>query len=155
MATTPQLKFYKGQTNKETFYNLLPDQNVSGELTEVVNPYNMIHSVNLMFDNYSELSAYDSNVIVSDGKLKLSSGTEGTATSKLHAQSIDITQIHLLVIGEQYGNCIFKVSTDGGATYETVKVNQLVNILTGRNIVIQIRLVGATSEIDSLALLLK
>ena len=34
----PQLKFYKGQTNGKTFYNLLPAFNVSGELQEVSNP---------------------------------------------------------------------------------------------------------------------
>ncbi len=124
----------------------------------LTNRYGMSGSINLTFGDYSELSTYDSNVQVLDGKLSLSSGAEGTATTTTRSTSKNITQVELRVTGTNFTTASFQISTDSGTTYESLVVglNNLTNIQTeGSDIILKINLNSSTTEIDSLTLLYK
>jgi len=142
---------------KKTLPGLFKDR-IAKELalTEVKNPYQMEFSLNLKFDSEDELSSKDANLSLSDGKLIVSSGAEGTATTPSFVQSKDINQIHLKVVGIKYESSLFKISTDGGDVFQNITPGELVNLNTpGANIVLQIKIQSADTELDSVALLMK
>jgi hypothetical protein len=155
-------KFYEGKTEvyiekKKVIPNLFKDRiNKEQALETITNPYRMTDSWNFTFDDFTQLSSWDTNVSVSDSNLFLSSGTEGTATTVSKNTSSSVTQVHLVVKGESLSNVVFQLSTDGGTTFEDLVQNGLTNLTnSGTGLVLKIKIRGANVVLDGLALLYK
>ena len=143
-------------TKKRDVANLFRDRMVKDlENETIINPYEMTDSINLTFDNFNDLGAYDDNIAISEGKLILSSGTTGTVTTRIFRQLSNITQVQLKIVGGNLPGTVYKVSTDGGQTLETITPDSLFDVTPGINVLIKIFINSATTEIDSLALLMK
>jgi len=122
----------------------------------ITNPYRMTKSINLKFDSETELASKDSNVQLTGGKISLSSGTQGRFTSVTHTFSSDITECHLRVVGSDISSTDFELSTDSGTTYEDLVLEgRKVLNNQGSSVVLRVTIQSATTEIDSIALLLK
>jgi len=137
---------------------VIRDQSLKDIANEtIINPYEMTKSINFTFDDFSKLSGWDTNIKIVDGKIKLSSGTTGTFTSKIFTQDSNITQIHLLVAGEQTSEAVFRISTDGTTqTLEGITPNTLHTLSNiGKDILLKVYLNSANTEIDSIGVLLK
>lgn len=146
--------FYKSKS----IAGVIRDQSLKDIANEtIVNPYEMTKSINFTFDDFSKLSAWDTNIEIIDGKIKLSSGTVGTFTSKIFTQVANITQVHLLIVGEKTTEAVFKISTDGTTqTLEEVKPNTLHTLTNpGKDILLKVYLNSASTEIDSIGVLIK
>jgi hypothetical protein len=140
----------KERTNKQLFKKRIENEMNSQTVT---NPYSMLGSINMVFNDYTELSAQDSNVIVLGGKITLDSGTQGTFTSVTTVLPSNITQIQLRAVGSDLLSNNYYVSVDGGNSYQEVFLETLTNLSsTGKNIIIRVILQSASTEIDSLAL---
>lgn len=122
---------------------------------KIINPYKMTSSINMVFNDFSELSAWDSNIEVSSGNLLLSTGSAGVATSKTYTFDSDITQVHPLVVGEKLTSLIVRVSTNGGTTFEDVTIGSLSNVTAGQQVVLRVFINDADTQVDSIALLVK
>jgi hypothetical protein len=124
-------------------------------LQDITNPYNMQNSFNVSFADSSQIQAKDSNVSVSNGALKLSSGTQGSFTVLNNAAS-SVSQLQLVVAGSSISFNIYQISTDGGSNYQQI-YKDLLTVLTspGTNILLKTTLNSASTEMDSLAILYK
>ena len=143
-------------TKKRDVANLFRDRMIKDMANEtIINPYEMTKSINFSFDDLSKFSSFDSNVNIAESKLILTSGTTGVATSNTFTQDSNITQVHLIVSGSKIDNAVFKVSTEGGDNLKTISPDKLIDVTSGKNIVIKIQLNNADSELDALALLIK
>lgn len=124
----------------------------------IKNPFNMENSINLKFDDYSELSSYDSNIIISNGKIKLSSGAQGVFTSNSTTATNGITEAHLVAVADNF-NFDTEISTDGGTTYEDLSINNRTVLSNpgaqGANINIKVTIQASNCEIDSIGVLYK
>ena len=124
-------------------------------LQTITNPFKMIESLNLTFDSDDELVTKDSNVGLSEGKIKLTSGVEGTFIAN-KTFSTTITKIHLLVIGSDLIGTKYEISSDGGSTYQTVSSDSEITLTdSGTSLQLRVTFNSANTEIDSLALLAK
>ncbi len=142
-------------TNEENLPRALRELSL-GDLAnaEIINPYEMINSINLTFDDFNDLSAWDSNIGIVDGKIKLLSGTVGDFTTKPFSQEANITQVQILLNAEQNSATTYKISTDGGTTLRTITLG-LNTVTAGNNIVLKVFINSSSAEIDSIALLIK
>jgi hypothetical protein len=142
---------HKERKSKQLMKKRIDKENM---LQSITNPYGMTDSFNFTFDDNSNIASKDSNVNISNGVINLASGTQGTFTSTTLIASGNITEIHLKSIGTNITTSNFRVSTNGGATYQDL-------ILEGRivlnnpsaQIILKVTLQSATAELDSLALL--
>lgn len=121
---------------------------------DIINPYEMSKSINFTFDDGDLISSQDSNVVITEGRIKLSSGTTGEFISNIFQNNI-ITDCHLKVVGQQNTNTVYKVSTDGGENYSVVIPETLTALTPGKDIILKTQLNSASAEIDSIALLIK
>ena len=120
----------------------------------ITNPYKMKKSWNFKFDNFGELSTWDTNVSISEGKIKLSSGSQGVFTSLTNRQAADVTEIHLLVVGSNIVGTNFQLSTEGGSDLETITPNERKTLTNpGKDLVLRVTLQSANTEIDSIGVL--
>ena len=121
----------------------------------ITNPFNMDYSYNFTFDDLSKVDETESiNITVSNGKLKVKSGSSGTMISLTKTTPVTVTSVHLLVVGEVLGNTKFYISADNGVNYQEVTVNTLTNLTnTGNQLKLKIELNSSTTEIDSAAIL--
>lgn len=118
------------------------------------NPYKMTRSWNLKFDSVNELSGKDANVNVSGGKVSLSSGTQGIFSCSMDLD-FAVGAVHLKAVGSNLSLVIFELSLDGGNTYRTLTLEQLIFISTpGSKAILRVTLVNNT-DIDSIAMLYK
>lgn len=127
-------------------------------LQKIVNPNKMKFTWTFFFDNLTELSGFDSNIIVSDSKLFLSTGTEGIATSNLRTEISEVTEVHLIVLGEATDTTDFRFSTKDGASgsYKSLTQNGLTVLSDpGKNLKLEIRIKSASTRIDEIILLYK
>ena len=122
-------------------------------LQTITNPYKATSSLNLKFDSSSELTAYDSNISIAEGKVKLSSGTEGTFTATKTA-SLNVTFAHLLVKGSNLIGTTYQFSTDGGDTIMYIIPEAKITVPAGTSIWIKVNINSASTEMDSLAVLM-
>ena len=142
---------FKQRTTKQVLKKITTNTQAATLLT---NPYKMIGSFNFYFDDYTELSSYDANVIVVDGNIKLSSGTQGVFTTNTLSALNTITEIHLLASGSSIAGTTFQISGDGGATYEDLVLNGKKVLNTpNSNLILKVILQSASTNIDSIALL--
>lgn len=125
-------------------------------LTNVTNPYKMTGSVNYTYDNEENIASKDSNVSISNGKISLSSGSQGVITHTTVTLSSEITAVHLKAIGNNLVGTDFELSTDGGANYEPINLNALTELTNpGDTFVLKTTIQSSNTEIDSVAVLHK
>ena len=123
---------------------------------DIVNPYKMLYSMNFTFDDLSNVSS-SSNVEVSNGNLRLILSGSGNMVSTTKSTASDVTQVYLLIKGEQWiGNTTFSISADGTDNFQTIIPTTLTNITnTGKQLILKIEITSTTTLIDSVALLFK
>ncbi len=122
-------------------------------LQVITNPFRMERSWNFVFEDYSELATHDSNVKVEDGKIKLSSGVQGTFTATMTA--VSTTKVHLKVNGSALVGTVYKFSTDGGDTPNTLTPESEITVPAGTTLWFKVFLNSADTEIEALALLMR
>lgn len=126
-------------------------------LQTIQNPFKMLESLNLKFDSLDELTTHDSNILLSEGKVKLSSGAEGTFTaSKVY--SFTATKIHLLVVGSDLIGTRYEIRKVGESSFQTISTDIEITLTSnnqGANLEIRVTFNSATTEMDSLTLLAK
>ena len=123
-------------------------------LQTVTNPFKMTSSWNFTFDDESEITTKDTNVQIKDGKIKLKSGVQGTFTATKTVSS-NITYVHLKVIGSALVDTIYKFSTDGGDTETILSPESEIKVPTGTNLWLEVEFNSASTEISSLAVLIR
>lgn len=122
-------------------------------LQTITNPFNCTTSLNLKFDSTDELTVYDSNISISEGKVKLSSGAEGTFTAT-KTESSSISFVHLQVKGSSLIGTTYQFSTDGGSTIQYIVPEAKITAPVGTNIWLKVNINSASTEIDSIACLM-
>ena len=121
-------------------------------LQTVTNPFRMQQSLNLTFDSLDELDTNDANVGISEGKIKLTSGVEGTFTAR-KTFDFTVSKMHLLVIGSELVGTKYEVRATGEDNFQTVSAgNETTLSKSGVSIELRVTLNSATTEIDSLFL---
>lgn len=123
---------------------------------DIVNPHKMLYSINFTFDDLTNVSS-SSNVEVSNGNLRLILSGNGNLVSINNSTTDDVTQVHLLVKGEQWiGNTTFKISADGTDNFQIITADTLTNVTNrGKTLKLRIEITSTTTLIDSVALLYK
>ena len=151
----PSERTFVTVTKERGTLQILKQQSLNTQNTQTANnPYKMVYSWNLKFNDASEISSRDSNVQISGGLISLSSGTQGmfTATKTL---VITPSYYQIQAIGSNTSATKYEVSFDGGATYSTISLNSL-NIPSSLSTVPIIRVTLVTScDLDSLGFLYK
>ena len=126
--------------------------NTNLSVSNIYNPFQMIGSWNILFDSESEVSSKDSNVQIVGGKISLSSGTQGIFTCSITLDNA-ISQVNLRTVGSNNSLVLFELSTNNGATYQTLTLEGLTNLTSSSNsLILRVTLV-ANTDIDSIALL--
>jgi len=123
----------------------------------ITNPFRMRQTINRKFDSLSELTTYDSNVVISGGKVTLSSGTQGTFTFN-DSVSFEVTESHLKMVGTEVGSVKVELSTDSGKTYKVLGLNErsiLGDFGGGSNVFVRVTINSSTTEIDGISIGLK
>ncbi len=144
--------------DKEETTSTIARKNMLRDLANavIINPFEMITSINFTFDNLDGIASKDDNVGIEDGVIKLTSGAQGTFTSDVFNQKFNVTSVQLKVVGEKIaGNVVFRVASDGGTVFEIVTTENQSTITSGKSIVIKAEINSADTEIDSLALLMR
>jgi len=127
---------------------------------KLLNPYKFKYTLNLTFDDESELSSKD-NIVLANGAAKLSDPSRtGSFTSTVRNTNENVTEVYLMLKGKDLENSQFYVSATGGTAKERINPNEKYTLEhSGSNLVIEVRLVPTDSspnpQIDSLALLYK
>ena len=125
--------------------------------TYIKNPYLMKNSINFTFDDLSKISTSASNVIISEGKIRLTSGSQGGFTSNGFSLPFTPTSAQLLVVGNAVSSTDFKISFNNGVDFQEVPPNASPVPITdqGNVFVLEVLFQDATTEIDSIAVLYK
>jgi len=127
-------------------------------LEDIKNPFNMTDSFNLTFDDDTNIETKDSNIAISEGKIKLSSGTEGTFETTAFKVPAGISEVHLQLVADNL-SALIKLSTDNGGKYETLviegKTELIYPVSSNALVILRVKIQSATCEIDSLGLLYK
>ncbi len=124
-------------------------------LQTITNPFNMLESLNLKFDNSSELQTIDSTLSLSEGKIKVNSGSEGTFTA-IKTFSFTVTKIHLLVIGTDLVGTKYEIRKLGVDNFQTISPNVEIDLSSenqGTSLELKVTLNSSVTEINSLTLL--
>ena len=123
-------------------------------LQTITNPFKMTSSWNFTFDDETEITTKDTNVKIKDGLIKLNSGVQGTFTANKTVDS-DVTKVHLKVIGSSLVGTIYKFSTDGGENITSLSPELEITVPAGTNLWFKVEFNSASTEIDSLAVLMR
>ncbi len=126
-------------------------------LQTIINPFKMLESLNLKFDSEDELVTKDTNVSLSEGKIKLSSGVSGVFLAA-KAYSFIAKSVHLLVVGTELIGTKYEVRKLGETKFQTISPDIEITLdgnQQGTNMEIRVTLNSATTEILSLTLLAK
>lgn len=123
----------------------------------LTNPYKMTGSLNLTFDAVSDYdNLASSNIEISEGNLKTISGAAGSMVSQRRSSDTTITSVHLKIKGDALSGTVYKISTDDGGIWETVKLEEKVNLVhTGDKLRLKIELNSADTRIDSAVVMYK
>lgn len=122
------------------------------------NPNNMEFSYNFTFDDTTNIDTDSStaNIQLSEGKLSISTGAEGTMISKPKTTTSNVTQIHLKVIGEATPGTTYYVRADSSVVWQTITPEALTDVTTpGKLLQLKIDFTSTSTLIDSIALLYK
>ena len=153
----PQERTKMIMTREQTIPNILRETQLADLANaDIINPFEMTKSINFTYDTFDGLALFDSNIQVTDGKIKLSSGTTGEFTSIVFSQENKITQVQLLLVGEKLITVVVKVRANGSDIFQQISPSVLSTLTnSGRDIEIQVQINDADTEIESLALLIK
>ena len=127
-------------------------------LQTLTNPFLMLESWNIKFDSEDEILTKDSNVGLSEGKVKLTSGVEGTLTARNNFTRA-LTSIHLLVVGSDLIGTVYQIkkSSESDSAFQTITTGVKINLNSintgGTQFDLKISFNSATTEIDSIAIL--
>jgi len=125
-------------------------------LATITNPYKAIQSVNFTFDDFSDITSYDSNIIISSGVIKLSSGSQGAFTTRAFTFDFVPSAIHTRAIGSILTPTVFQVSTDGGITYQVLTLEGLTTLSNpSSSLIFKVTINNGSTELDSVAFLVK
>lgn len=151
------LDFSLDLKDRETrFERIIKDQtDETADLTSVDNPNGMGDWYFYDFSNSEDYLLTDCQI--TNNVLTLESGdSEGTCITINITHDRDVTQGELRIKGNQYQNCDFYASNDGGNTWKAVILKTLFNFSTiGKNITVKIILKpfsGANPEFNSISL---
>lgn len=122
----------------------------------IVNPYKMLYSINFTFDDFSGLSSYAEFEII-NSNIKLKSGNNlGNIISNVKITPITVTNVHLLVKGEQLSGINYYISADGTDNYQEIQPNVQTTIINqGNHLKFKIKVTSTNTLIDSMAILYK
>lgn len=162
---TEKVKIYKYTQffpNETTKYYIQTNRNIPTifkkriekelALQTITNPFKMKQSLNLTFDSLDELDTYDANIGISSGKIKLTSGAEGTFTAR-KSFNFTVAKAHLLVIGSGLIGTKYEIRPTGEDTFQTISPGTEITLTkTGTSIELRTTLNSATTELDSLFL---
>jgi len=145
--------------NQERKVKQIFKKRIENELasTYIKNPYLMKNSINFTFDDLSKISTSASNVIISEGKIRLTSGSQGGFTSNGFSLPFTPTSAQLLVVGNAVSSTDFKISFNNGVDFQEVPPNASPVPITdqGNVFVLEVLFQDAITEIDSIAVLYK
>ena len=122
-------------------------------LESLKNPYKMLYSFNDTFDNENTIASKSTNLTIAEGQIYLSSGTTAIMTSTTFSAPIDITSVHLKVVGEALAGTIFRCSTDGGTSWTTLTIDTLITVPAGNRIVLETSFNSSSTVIKSYSLM--
>lgn len=124
-------------------------------LEEVTNPFNLEQSFHFSFDDNNKFDpSTGSNVGVANGKLILTSGSDGTFISKAKTASEDIEKVHVKALGEDLGSATFAVSADNGNNWQDVVLNELTTVINkGKSLRLRVTFNADTARIDAAVIL--
>ncbi len=123
-------------------------------LQTIKNPFRMKESLNLVFDSEDELVTKDANVGLSEGKIKLTSGVEGTFTAT-KTFNFTVDKIHLLVVGSNLLGTKYEIRKVGETNFQVITPEPEITLdasQKGDNLELRVTINSATTEIDSLFL---
>jgi len=136
-------------------YHVLRDTISAGQkLSEKTNPNEMKFSI---IEPFNLESGTHSSTEITEGRLKLASGSSGNWTSDQTTTSKNVAAVELRVNGETLPGTTYSVTTDGGITFQTISsLNTQVNMSPpGKKIKTKITFASADTQITSYALLYK
>ena len=113
------------------------------------NPYEMRYSYNFLFD---EDTGTHSNTEITDGILKLVSGSAGHWISTVRTTTSNITEAYLVLVGSKVTGAVVGVSVNGGSSYQTIGNKQRIVITNpDKRLRIKVTFSDAATQIDSLS----
>lgn len=123
----------------------------------IQNPHQMLYSYNFTFDDYTNVDeSASNNITVSEGKLKLTSGTTGTMISSTKTMTNDIEYVHLIIKGEVLSGTKYYVVADGSTNWQEISPDTEEEIDdVGKKLRLKVVLNSASTEIDAIALLFR
>ena len=118
---------------------------------KLANPFKMTDSYNFAFDDLGQIdTGLSTNVTISNGSLKIDSGSSGTMISKLVNTASNVTAVHFKVSGDFISSATYHFSTDNGDTYQQINLEEQTSITTsGTAIRVKIELNNASTLIDN------
>ena len=119
-----------------------------------INPHEMRYSYNFLFN---EDSGTHSTTEITNGVLKLSSGSSGNWISNTRLTTSNVAQVYIIANGETLTGATFDVSADGGINYDTnIPLRTLKTLTsTGKTLRIKVNFTNADTQIDSASILYK
>jgi len=124
------------------------ERQYQGEQTSS-NPYEMKYSYNFLFDQ--DVGTH-SNTEITDGVLKLVSGSAGTWISPARTLDSNMTEAYLVLVGSKITGVKIYVSGTGGSDYQLISSKQRI-VLTnpGKGLRIKAEFSDDATQIDSLS----
>jgi len=147
--------------SKETSISKLLKARINKDVSQenLKNKNKMKYSYNFTFDDNTGISSTEtsSNIVISDGKIGISSGTTGTIiTNAKSGETYTPSQCELQVIGEGLNNILFYIAFDNNSIWQQVSTFTQTSVLnTGIKPKIKVVINSTSSFIDSIALLYK
>lgn len=113
------------------------------------NMFDMEHSLFYPFDTDE---GTHSNTVITDGVLKVSTGSIGTWYSPSYNHSTAVSQAVLVLVGTNLEYVTVSLSIDNGLTYNTLTKDTIVNIATtGVELLVKVYITSENTEIQSLS----
>lgn len=126
-------------------------------LEKLSNPNRMKYSLNLMFDDITEIDEDASNnVTVQDGALKLISGVTGKMVSKALTLPANVTEGELRVSGEALDTNTYRVCADTNQIWKDITKDEKISFtIAGSSLRVEATLNSASTRVNSIAVLAK
>lgn len=143
-------------SKEKTIPTLFKERRMAEQSVEnLSNPHKCLYSVNIAFDDPSDLGSNSSNVEVSEGNLKTITGNNGTFISNLRTADDDITRVYLKVIGDTLIGNTYSISTNNGVSWTDVSLETLEEVPSGKELLLKITITSASMRLDSIVVMYK
>lgn len=129
--------------------SIINEQNRTKKVS--INPNQMKYSYNFLF---SSDTGDHTNTEITDGVLKVSTGSSGTWISPGLSIDSDMTEAYLVMNGETLTDATISVSGNNGADYQEISNRNKIDLVAakGKIILIKVELSNADTQITSLSL---